>query len=106
MPQFLYRLHPVRPEMLSGEMTEREESIIDRHFNYLKKLVAAGVVFMAGRTLTNDERTFGLVIFAAASESEARAVMLEDPAVKDGVMKAELFPYKVALWSSKPPAAD
>jgi uncharacterized protein YciI len=106
MPQFLYRLHPVRPEMLSGGMTEREEAIITRHFNYLKKLVGDGVVFMAGRTLTNDERTFGLVVFAAASEPEARDLMLNDPAVKDGVMKAELFPYQVALWSAKSPVAD
>jgi len=106
MPQFLYCLRPVRPEMLAGGMTERETAAINRHFDYLKKLVAAGVVFMAGRTLNTGEQTFGLVVFAAASESEARAVMLDDPAVQDGVMKAELFPYRVALWSSKSPGTD
>jgi hypothetical protein len=26
-----------------------------------------------------------------------------DPAVKHGVMRAELFPYRIALWSSKGP---
>jgi hypothetical protein len=33
--------------------------------------------------------------------------MQNDPAVKLGVMKAKLFPYRVALWSSKvSPAAE
>ena len=27
--------------------------------------------------------------------------MQDDPAVKLGVMKAELFPYRVALWFAK-----
>jgi uncharacterized protein YciI len=100
MPQFIYRIQPTRLGMLTGGATEREASIIGQHFDYLGKLVAEGVVFMAGRTLTADEKTFGIVIFAAATEAEAVALMQDDPAVKLGVMKAELFPYRVALWSS------
>ncbi len=92
--------------MLTGGATEPEKKIIGEHFDYLGKLVAAGVVFMAGRTLTADERTFGIVIFQAATEAEAVALMQNDPAVKFGVMKAELFPYRVALWSSKVSPAD
>lgn len=106
MPQFLYRIQPVRVEMLTGGPTEREASIVNEHFEYLRKLVAEGVVFMAGRTLNADERTFGIVVFGAASESEAVALMQNDPAVNHGVMKAELFPYRVALWSRKGPSAD
>jgi uncharacterized protein len=106
MPQFLYRIQPTRPGMLTEGPTDREASIINEHFEYLRKLVAEGVVFMAGRTLNADERTFGIVVFAAASESAAVAVMQNDPAVKLGVMKAELFPYRVALWSPKGPGAD
>lgn len=48
----------------------------------------------AGRTL---EKTFGLVIFEAESEVEARRLMNNDPAVTEGMMTAELFPYHVAL---------
>ena len=80
--------------------------IIGEHFEYLQKLVADGVVFMAGRTMTADEKTFGIVVFAAATESEAAALMQNDPAVKLGVMKAELFPYRVALWSPIVPKVD
>jgi uncharacterized protein YciI len=104
MPQFLYRLQPTRLGMLTESPTDREASIVSEHFEYLQKLVAEGVVFMAGRTLNSDERTFGIVVFEAASESDAVALMENDPAVKLRVMKAELFPYRVALWSPKAPA--
>jgi uncharacterized protein len=106
MPQFLYRIQPARLEMLTEGPTEREASIVNQHFEYLQKLVAEGVVFMAGRTMNSDERTFGIVVFQAATEVAAVALMQNDPAVKLGVMKAELFPYRIALWSSKAPGTD
>jgi uncharacterized protein YciI len=106
MPQFIYRIQPTRLGMLTGGATEHEKKIIGEHFEYLGKLVEAGVVFMAGRTMTADEKTFGIVIFQAATETEAVAVMQNDPAVKFGVMKPELFPYRVALWSSKVSPAE
>ncbi len=37
------------------------------------------------------------MIFRAASEQEARAVMENDPAVLHGEMTARQFPYRVAL---------
>ncbi|REE90630.1 hypothetical protein A8990_106135 [Paenibacillus taihuensis] len=46
---------------------------------------------MAGRTSPLDETTFGIVIFKATGEREARQFMQQDPAVAEGVMKAELF---------------
>ncbi|MEJ0091293.1 MAG: YciI family protein [Limisphaerales bacterium] len=104
MPQFLYRLQPTRVEMLTAGPTDREAAIVGEHFEYLQKLVAEGVVFMAGRTQNIGERTFGIVIFGAPTETAAVELMQNDPAVKQGVMKAELFPYRVALWSSKAPA--
>jgi uncharacterized protein YciI len=106
MPQFIYRIQPTRLGMLTEKPTETEMKIIGEHFECLAKLVADGVVFMAGRTLTADEKTFGIVIFQAATEAEASALMQNDPAVKLGVMKAELFPYRVALWSAKVPKVD
>ena len=41
--------------------------------------------------------TFGLVIFKADSEAEARQIMENDPAVKHGVMRATLYPYRVVF---------
>jgi len=100
MSQFLYRIHPTRLGMLTKGPTEREAAIVDRHFAYLKDLMTKGKVLMAGRTLNNDASTFGIAILDAESENEAQAIMHADPAVAEGLMKAELFPYRVALWSS------
>lgn len=103
MPQFLYRIQATRLGMLGEGLTERESLIVGEHFAYLQDLVSKGVVFMAGRTLTTDERTFGIVVFAAESEEDALALVQNDPAVKQGIMEAELFPYRVSLWSSVTP---
>lgn len=96
--QFLYRLQPTRTGMLTGGPTQDEERIVGQHFAYLQKLLADGRLLMAGRTTTEDERVFGIVIFTAVSASAALEVMQNDPAVRQGVMSAELFPYRVALW--------
>lgn len=99
MPQFLYRIQPTRIGMVADAPTEQEAQVIGEHFAYLKHLTDQGTVLTAGRTLTKDERTFGIVVFVAASEVEALSIMNNDPAVVRGVMRAELFPYRVALWS-------
>ena len=102
MPQFIYRLLPTRLEMLTVG-PEREAEVVRQHFEHLQGLTAAGVVLVAGRTQTADERTYGIVVFVAQSEASARQLMAEDPAVKHGVMRAELSPFRVALWSSTGP---
>jgi len=99
---FLYRIQPVRPEMLSVGETAEEEQTISEHFSYLKDLTEAGVVLLAGRTLNTDHSSFGIVIFSASSEEEARQIMLDDPAVKRRVMRAELYPYRIALCGALP----
>jgi uncharacterized protein YciI len=104
--QFLYLLRPTRVAMLAEGPTAREAEVVAQHFAYLQRLVAEGVAFMAGRTLLADERTFGIVVFTADSEPQAREIVSSDPAVREGVMTAELFPYRVALWSARSPLAD
>jgi uncharacterized protein YciI len=106
MPQFAYRLRPTRLEMLSASPTESESRIVMAHYEYLKDLTAKGTVLVAGRTLVTDESTFGIVILEAADEAAARAIMNRDPAVAQGVMRAELWPFRVALWSNRGPAPE
>jgi len=97
--QFLYRIVPTRAEMLVSGPTERERDVIDAHFAHLQKLAADGVVLMAGRTVDTGPATWGIVVFQAASLAEAEAMMRGDPAIAQGVMHCELFPYRVAVWS-------
>jgi uncharacterized protein len=97
--QFLYKIQPTRPEMLSEGPTERESAIVGQHFNYLKDLLEKGIVLLAGRTLNTDPSSFGIIIFEADSEKAAQVIVAGDPAVSQGVMQAELFPYRIALMA-------
>lgn len=97
MRQWLYRIQPTRPEMLTGDSTPAEDDAVSRHFNYLKDLTEKGVMILVGRTLNTDVSSFGICIFEAEDESAARHIMESDPAVQSQVMRAELFPYRVAL---------
>jgi hypothetical protein len=52
LEQFLYRIQPVRHDMLTRGANEVESRIISEYFNYLKRLTKNGVVVLAGRTQT------------------------------------------------------
>ena len=100
MTTWLYRVRPSRPAMLTEGPTPAEQEAVGRHFAYLQGLCRAGVMHLAGRTLNGDEEGFGICLFSAGSEEEARRVMEGDPAVIAGVMSAQLFPYRVALLNT------
>ena len=95
--QYLYTIKPTRREMLSEGPTAEESRAIEEHFSYLKVLTERRIVILAGRTLNDDETGFGIIIFEAQSEAAALEVMNNDPAVHKGVMKARLYPYRIAL---------
>ena len=97
MKQWLYLLKPIRLEMLTESSTPEEDEIVGRHFAYLKDLTEKGVMILMGRTQNNDESTFGIAIFEAEDKEAARTIMKNDPAVAEGVMRATLYPYKIAL---------
>ena len=96
--QFIYVLK-LTPRLLDEKnWTEQDKQIVGRHFRRLQQLHKEGRVLLAGRTLNeSDPSQFGVVIFEAASEEEARAVMEADDAVKAKIMTAQLFPFSVAL---------
>jgi uncharacterized protein YciI len=95
--QFIYVLKLI-PELYDvNNWTDREEKIVHRHFKELQELLKEGKLILAGKTEGNDEKAFGIVILETDSEEEALAIMKSDPEVAEGIMKAELFPYRVAL---------
>ncbi len=95
--QFIYRLTLRRPALLQEGPTAAEEKIIFDHFNYLQELHSAGEVALAGRTDTQTPDTFGIVILKVADADRATCIMQNDPAVREKVMNAELFPFRIAL---------
>ena len=99
LAQFLYRIVPTRPEMLVSGPDEREMQAIDVHFAHLQRLAADGTLLMAGRTVDTGLATFGIVVLRAPSLAEAEVPMRSDPAIAQGVVRSELFPYRVAAWA-------
>ena len=103
MKEYIYRIQPVRPELLTDGPTHEEMEHLGRHFAYLQELTEKGVIILAGRTLNTDPTSFGIVIFLADDDEHAMDIMNDDPAVSGEVMTAALFPYSVALMTKKRP---
>jgi len=97
MNQYLYFLKPTRLGMVTEGPTPEEAEIVSRHYAHLESLTEKGVMILVGRTQNRDESTFGIAIFEAEDDLTARAIMESDPAVREGVMRVELYPYQVAL---------
>ncbi|MGF3101985.1 YciI family protein [Rossellomorea sp. DUT-2] len=95
--EFIYVLKLIPRLHKEENWTTEDEGIVQRHFERLKELTDSGVVILAGRTLNEEENAFGIVVFEAEDVEKAREFMKEDPTVKEGIMTAELFPYRVAL---------
>ncbi len=83
--------------MLSEGLTENEERTMSEQFAYLQDLMGKGVLSLAERTLNKDHSRFGITVINAESEEEALRLMYNDPAVKNHVMRAELYRYRIAL---------
>ena len=94
MSSWIYFLHPPRADFVAT-MTPAEEAVFGEHFEHLQRLLADGVLVLAGPTL--GETNTGLAIFEAADEQAARAVMESDPAIAKGVVTGELREMRVSL---------
>jgi uncharacterized protein YciI len=102
-PQWLFRVHPARPDMLTGGMTDAETGLVGEHFAYWKHLTETGVALVVGRTQTTDADTIGLAIFRAENEREAQKIGSNDPAVLGGVFLHQVDRYVVALLGDPGP---
>jgi uncharacterized protein YciI len=77
--------------------TADEARITGEHFAYLQRLRDDGIVLLAGRTQTAEFASFGIIIFRAMDDDAARRGVDSDPAVVNRVMRAELYPYRIAV---------
>jgi uncharacterized protein len=98
--QFIYLVR-LAPRLYEEKgWTPQDRDVVMRHFDRLKKAAEKGPVIFAGRTDEPNSKTFGIVVFEAPTTDEAKAFMESDPAVKAGLMTAELHPYMVAVLRS------
>ena len=103
---YIYRIQPVRQDMVSKGRTPEEDQIVGAHSTYLEGLTQQGVVYLAGRTLTDDYAGFGIIIFSAESQQAAEKIVRNDPAVAQRVMRAELYPFRAGLVGQPIPPAE
>lgn len=97
LEQFVYVLQVAPQFQEKAAWTATEDAVIAQHFERLSLAAKSGQVILAGRTMEPLDKTFGLVIFEAESESAAAEFMKNDPAVIAGLMTATLHRYAVAL---------
>jgi len=86
----------LRPKSRSliDETTPEEEARLGEHFAYLERALEDGKLILAGPCVDGE---FGIVVFRASTQESALEFMRSDPAVRDGLMTAELHPFRVSL---------
>ena len=93
MPRYIYKIAP-RRERFVETITEAEQAIIGRHWQYLQEQFALGKVQLVGRCV---DAAFGITIFEADSLDEARELMEHDPVVAENLFVADLHEFSVLL---------
>jgi uncharacterized protein YciI len=94
MPEWIYFLHPPRDDF-AATMTPEEQAVWGTHFERLQRLLADGVLVLAGPTL--GRANTGIAVFEAPDEDAARRIMEEDPVIAGGFARGELRPFRVSL---------
>ena len=92
MAEWMYFLLPPRDDF-AATMTPEEQTAFDDHFVYMEKLLADGVLVLAGPTL--GPANTGLCIFEAEDGDAARAIMEADPPVAQGLVRGQLRPFRI-----------
>jgi uncharacterized protein YciI len=91
--EFIYIIRPYKENFIET-MTDEESNIMSEHAGYIGKLLKEKTLVLAGPTLNGK---FGIVVFYAENEDEAKLIMLNDPAVKKNIVTAELNPFKISF---------
>ena len=93
MPTFCYQNQLVDLSVIQ-DPDEATQATMRAHFTYLKDALASGQLVLAGPC---EDLAFGLVIYHAENEQAALDFMENDPAIQEGLMTAELHPFRVSL---------
>jgi uncharacterized protein YciI len=87
-------MHPPRDDFIAI-MTDAERSAFDEHAASLCRLLADGVLIVAGPCL--GQVNTGIAIFEAADEETARRIVADEPVTSGEYMRGDLRPYRLDL---------
>jgi uncharacterized protein YciI len=99
MREFAYLVRPAFDAAFDAAASDRDRETVDAHWEFLLELHRSGRLVYAGRCYDGP---FGIIIFKAEHEDEARATMGSDPSVVAGVQRGELHPFKSGLIGASP----
>ena len=97
---FLIRIEPVRATF-NDDATAEEAKIMSEHFEYLKGLLVAGKLVMAGPAQKTGERPFGLIVVASPDEAAAEEIMKNDPTVQANIMRGNVYRFTLSLLKGR-----
>jgi len=98
--QFIYRLEPVRKDFTLQNITDAERPVLMEHGAYLKGLMDAGKLTVAGQAF-DPAGFWGFVVVTAPDAEAAKAICEADPAVKSRLFRAAAVPFRLVFF--KPP---
>ena len=92
MSQWIYMMRPPRDDFMAT-MTASEHKVLDDHRAWLRQLDSTGALLLAGPCLGTVNT--GIMVFEAADEHAANAIVAQEPLSRSGYMRGELMPYRV-----------
>jgi uncharacterized protein len=92
---YVYRLIPPRPTF-DQDMSDDERATMSAHVEYWGRHLEAGRVLVYG-PVRDGAGPWGLGVLRAESEDEARAMLLDDPAISSGTASYEFGHMPVAV---------
>jgi uncharacterized protein YciI len=90
---FISLLWPTRAGFME-QMLPEEQAAMQAHSAYLEEISSETRFYLIGPCL---DRTFGISVFEADSLEAARQIIVNDPAVKRGVMSPEVHPFHISF---------
>ena len=86
LQEYVYIFKPGRDNFW-GSLTAEEEAIMDRHDQYCREMISAGIFILSELSLNG---AYGISVFKAESPEAALKISGNDPAIKAGLVYAEL----------------
>jgi uncharacterized protein len=96
---YFFKLIPPRPTF-PQDITEEEKVLMSKHSTYFQQQFDAGKLLLYGPVMAPDG-AFGVGILEVADEAEARQFGENDPSVRGGLNRWELYPMLVAASRAK-----
>ena len=96
---FYFKLIPPR-STFPADITDAERALMEEHGAYCAEQFAAGKLLAYGPVMAPDG-AFGMAILEVTDEDEARHFGENDPSIRAGMNRFELYPMRVAASRAK-----